>query len=294
MDRVVSASEVKRLKGLGFLKDKRYPNIFNVRVITRNGKITAKEQKIIAEAAEKFGSGEIALTTRLTMEIQGVPYEKSEEIIAFLKEHDLETGGTGALVRPVVSCKGTTCQYGLYDTYELSESIHNRFYKGYRETKLPHKFKIGVGGCPNNCIKPDLNDFGIMGQRFVKPDLEKCRGCNVCQVQVACPVKACEVKEGKLSIDEEKCIRCGRCFKKCPFGVIEQATPGFKVFIGGRWGKKVNQGIPLKKVFFSKEEVEKAIEKTLDVYMKEGKPGERFRETIDRVGFEHIQEQILE
>ena len=36
------------------------------------------------------------------------------------------------------------------------EEIHERFYHGYREVKLPHKFKIAVGGCPNNCVKPDL------------------------------------------------------------------------------------------------------------------------------------------
>jgi sulfite reductase beta subunit-like hemoprotein len=23
---------------------------------------------------------------------------------------------------------------------------------------LLHKFKIALGGCPNNCVKPDLND----------------------------------------------------------------------------------------------------------------------------------------
>ena len=32
--------------------------------------------------------------------------------------------GTGKKVRPVVSCKGTTCQYGLIDTFGLSEKIH--------------------------------------------------------------------------------------------------------------------------------------------------------------------------
>ena len=30
---------------------------------------------------------------------------------------------------------------------------------------LPHKFKISVGGCPNSCIKPSLNDFGVEGNR---------------------------------------------------------------------------------------------------------------------------------
>ena len=100
----------------------------------------------------------------------------------------LETGGTGSKVRPVVSCKGTTCQYGLIDTFALSEEIHERFYHGYREVKLPHKFKIAVGGCPNNCVKPDLNDLGIIGQRVPQIDLEKCRGCKVCQIENNCPI----------------------------------------------------------------------------------------------------------
>ena len=45
----------------------------------------------------------------------------------------------------MVSCKGTTCQYGLIDTFALSEEIHERFYKGFYDVKLPHKFKIAVG-----------------------------------------------------------------------------------------------------------------------------------------------------
>ena len=117
----ISPEEIKRVKGLGCLKDKRYDDIFNIRVLTRNGRITTEEHSAIADAAEKFGNGEITMTTRLSMEIQGVPYGNLEGAIAFLAEHGLTTGGTGSLVRPVVSCKGTTCQYGLIDTFSLSE-----------------------------------------------------------------------------------------------------------------------------------------------------------------------------
>ena len=95
------------------------------------------------------------------MEVQGIPFEKIDEFRAYIEKEGLTTGGTGSKVRPVVSCKGTTCQYGLIDTFALSEEIHERFYEGYRSVKLPHKFKIAVGGCPNNCVKPDLNDIGI-------------------------------------------------------------------------------------------------------------------------------------
>ena len=80
----LSAEEIKRVKGLGCLQDKRYGDVFNVRVITRNGKLTTEEQIKIAEAAEKFGSGEITMTTRLTLEIQGVNYDNLEPLFAFL------------------------------------------------------------------------------------------------------------------------------------------------------------------------------------------------------------------
>ena len=98
-----------------------------------------------------------------------INYENIDKLCAFLKENGLETGGTGPKVRPIVSCKGTTCQYGLIDTFDLSEKIHYRFYKGFRDLVLPHKFKIAVGGCPNNCVKPDLNDIGVIG--YKKPIL---------------------------------------------------------------------------------------------------------------------------
>ena len=73
--------EIKRVKGLGCLQDKRFNDVFNVRVITKNGKITAKDQRIIAEAAERFGSGEVTMTSRLTLEIQGVRYENIDDTI---------------------------------------------------------------------------------------------------------------------------------------------------------------------------------------------------------------------
>ena len=63
---VLPPEEIKRVKGLGCLQDKRYPDVFNVRVITRNGKITSDEHRAVAEAAEKFGSGAVAMTTRFS------------------------------------------------------------------------------------------------------------------------------------------------------------------------------------------------------------------------------------
>lgn len=285
--------EIKRVKGLGCLQDKRYPDRFNVRVITRNGKLTTDEQRAVAEAADRFGSGEVTMTTRLTLEIQCVPYDKLEELIDFLRAAGLQTGGTGSLVRPVVSCKGTTCQYGLLDSFGLSEKLHERFYIGYHNVTLPHKFKIAVGGCPNNCVKPNLNDLGIVGQRVPQFDLTRCRGCNKCQVEAACPIHVARVENGKLAVDPNACNHCGRCKAKCPFGVTEEFVDGYKVYIGGRWGKKVANGRPLDKVFTSEQEVLDLVERAILFYRNEGITGERFADTIERLGFDYVQDKLL-
>ena len=285
--------EIKRVKGLGCLQDKRYSDVFNVRVITRNGKITSAENIAISEAAEKFGSGEVAMTTRQTIEIQGVKHANIEPMIAFLAERGLSTGGTGSLVRPIVSCKATTCQYGLCDGYDLSEKIHERFYVGYRGVTLPHKFKIAVGGCPNNCVKPDLNDICVIGQRVPMADFAKCKGCKVCQVESACPIKIAKVVDGKIQIDPNECNNCGRCKGKCPFGVLEQYQDGYKVMIGGRWGKRVAHGQALTRIFTTKEEVLDVIEKALLFFRDEGISGERFADTVNRLGFDYVNEKLL-
>ena len=291
-ERILTPQQIREVKGLGCLQDKRSTDVFNVRVITRNGKLTTAEHRAIADAADRFGSGEVAMTSRLTMEIQGVNYDNIPGLIAFLEGHGLSTGGTGAKVRPIVSCKGTTCQYGLIDTFDLSQKIHEKFYEGYHQVALPHKFKIAVGGCPNNCVKPELNDLGIIGQRIPTVDPDKCRGCKKCQVEAACPIKIAKVSEGKLVIDPDACNHCGRCRDKCLFDAISY-TDGYKVAIGGRWGKKTATAIPLTRIFTSQEEVLEVVEKAICLYRDEGIQGERFADTISRLGFDYVNQKII-
>lgn len=290
---IPSAEDMARIKGLGFLRDKTTPNCFNCRVITRNGKITAEESIAIAEAAKRFGSGEIAMTTRQTVEIQRIPYENVEPLCAFLASCGLETGGTGPKVRPIVSCKGTTCVFGLIDTYDLSLAIHERFYQGYHDVKLPHKFKIAVGGCPNNCVKPDLNDLGIIGQRVPVIDESKCRGCKVCQVEKACPVGVAKLADGKVTIDPTLCIHCGRCVGKCPFHAVEAEVTGYRITLGGRWGKRSAQGKPLSRIITDRDEVLSVVEKAILLFREQGEPGERFADTVARLGMEKVESELF-
>lgn len=103
--------DIKRVKGLGFLHHKG-TNKFNGRIITRNGRITTGEAEAINRAAKLYGDGYMMFTTRLTVEVSGIDYKDIEAFQAEVGKAGLKTGGTGSKVRPVVACKGTTCQYG--------------------------------------------------------------------------------------------------------------------------------------------------------------------------------------
>ena len=162
MATTLSADEIKSFKGRGWLHNKG-TDTFSARIVTVNGKVSAGQLQAVAEAARKFGTGEVTFTSRQGIEVLGVPTDKMAAFAAALEAVGLSVGGTGPKVRPVTSCKGTVCPRGLIDTFALSQKIHVRFYVGWHDVALPAKFKIGVGGCPNNCIKPNLNDLGVTG-----------------------------------------------------------------------------------------------------------------------------------
>lgn len=287
----VTPTQEKAVKSEGFLRNRGTDN-FSARIITVNGKITAAQQKLIGDAAEKFGRGEVLFTSRMTIEIPGIPYEKIRDFQDYIAKEGLFTGGTGAKVRPVVSCKGTVCIHGTIDSFEISEEIHKRFFLDYNSVKLPHKFKVAVGGCPNNCVKPDLNDLGIVGQMVPNYDKDLCMGCKKCAVEDTCPMGAAKVVDGILEMSDE-CKNCGKCIGKCNFDAIPDGERGYKIFIGGMWGKRPQVAKPLSKIFKSPKEVYDVIEKMLLLYREQGQTRERVAQTVNRIGFENVEAQLL-
>ena len=97
----------------------------------------------------------------------------------------------------------------------------------------------------------------------------------------------------KITRDTNVCNNCGRCVGKCPFGVVDEGTYGYKIYVGGRWGKKISIGKPLSKIFTDLDEALNVIEKTILLYKNQGIKGERFEETIKRIGFENVEKQLF-
>lgn len=287
----VTPEEIARVKGLGFLKNTTNEG-FSARIVTKNGVINTEQCRALADISEKYGIGKVSFTSRLCVEIPGIKLDDVDATMKACEAVGMVTGGTGSRVRPVVACKGTVCHYGNTDTQQFALEIHEEFYKKWYDVKLPHKFKIGVGGCPNNCIKPELNDFAIVGLNIPNYDSDLCSGCKKCSVQAACPMDAIEFVDGVMHINEEKCNDCGRCVGTCAFDAIPDGKKAFRVYIGGRWGKHVRAGSPLPGSY-SKEEVMAIIEKTLLLYREKGITGERLGGMLDRVGVDNFFKEVL-
>lgn len=160
----LTKEQIAAVKGRGFLQN-RGTECFSGRVVSIAGQFTSEALRALADCADRFGSGKVVFTSRLSAEIVGIPYDAIPDAEAYLAERGLFFGGTGAKIRPITACKGTTCIFGVIDTQALAEALHEKFYIGMRDVALPHKFKIGVGGCLHSCMKPSLNDVGIEGAR---------------------------------------------------------------------------------------------------------------------------------
>ena len=287
----ITKEQITAVKGRGFLQN-RGTECFSGRVVAVAGQFSAESLRTLADCAERFAEGRVIFTSRLCAEIPGIPYDRIPEAEAFLAAHNLSFGGTGAKIRPITACKGTTCVYGNIDTHKLAAIIHERFYVGMRDVKLPHKFKIGVGGCPNSCMKPSLNDVGIEGCKVFEFDADKCRGCKTCAVAASCPMKAVSFTEGKAAIDTDRCINCGVCVGKCPFGAVpKEAESGCRIYAGGTWGKNQRMGTRLSRIY-SEDEIPDVIEKILLWYRDNGLEKERLGAAIDRLGADVLEKAL--
>jgi dissimilatory sulfite reductase (desulfoviridin) alpha/beta subunit len=112
------------------------------------------------------GDGNVMISSRLSAEVTGIAAPAIEKIKTAAQKAGLERSLSGPRIRTVTSCMGSYCVKGTFDTLALAREINARYTVGKVSDLLPNRFKICVGGCPNNCMKPSLNDFGIALDRL--------------------------------------------------------------------------------------------------------------------------------
>lgn len=277
------------LKKGGFMKQVQKDH-FALRIRVVGGQVQAEQLKKVYELAETYGRGYVHMTSRQSIEIPFIQLKDIDVVKKELSEAGLQPGACGPRVRTITACQGSNiCTSGLIDTTELAYEFDQKYYA----RELPHKFKLGITGCRNNCLKAEENDLGVKGGLKVTWEENACTFCGLCEV--ICPTKviAVDKKAKTLTFEESGCINCGKCVKACPTDAWG-GQPGFILYFGGLFGNRITVGKQLLPILFEKEDVHKVIEATLSFFNTHGKKSERFANTLDRVGWDLLQKELEE
>ncbi len=275
------------LKAGGFMRQKQ-EDTFSLRLRVVGGTLTVEQLQTIAAVAEKYGQGTVHLTARQGMEIPFIRLEDIENVKRDLAAGGVSPSACGPQVRTVTACQGgQCCPSGCIDALAVATELDRRYFG----RKLPHKFKFGVTGCPNNCLKAEENDMGVKGGMNIKWTAEQCSLCGACVK--SCRRGAIELKDGKIVLNEQKCKHCGRCVKTCPSGAWSGKS-GYSVFFGGTFGNAIHRGAELLPLVEDEETLWRIADAVIEYFAQNARPKERFAQTLERLGWEELTKKVQE
>lgn len=274
-----------------------------LRVRVPGGHLDAKYFTLIQEIAEAYGDGSVHLTARQGFEVPGIDFEHMPEInkkiLPLLTSLDLaidvnENGYPAAGTRNISACIGDrVCPFANDDTTDMAREIEKRVYPN------DFHFKIAVTGCPNDCIKAHMQDFGILCITEPQYDESRCISCEACVTNCKKKVTgALEMTAFNVHRDHEKCIGCGECILKCPTGAWSRSDQKYyRMVIMGRTGKR-NPRIAMPFIKWGTREVMiQIIENTyafVNRYIDTSLPKEHIGYIVDRVGYHQFKKEVME
>jgi dissimilatory sulfite reductase (desulfoviridin) alpha/beta subunit len=285
----MAETDYAALKKGGFMRQVQKDK-FSMRLKVIGGQMGSAQLDKISEVAKKYGQGYVHFTSRQGIEIPFIDLADIEKVKQELASADVSIGVCGPRVRTVTACQGNTvCPSGAIETSDLAKELDQRYFG----LELPHKFKIGITGCKNNCLKAEENDFGIKGGIFPVWEKPACTFCGVCEA--VCPVNVIKVDKEKkdLAFEEKGCVYCGKCVKSCPASAWKGKS-GYVLSFGGMFGNDIKEGLRLLPLIFEKSQVFKAADGIIKFYKTYGKPSERLGKTIARVGADVLKKDLEE
>jgi anaerobic sulfite reductase subunit C len=258
-----------------------------LRVRAVGGEFDSAQLRTIAGVAEKYGRGRLHITTRQGIEIHFVRAADAGPAVRELEAGGVTMGADGPRVRIVMACPGSeTCRWGIIDTKEVARELDRRYFAA----GVPHKFKIAVTGCPNNCAKATENDIGVMGAIVPAWDEAACNDCGACAK--ICPRAAIQKVNEVYGVDTTLCLNCSRCTTSCLQGAWTPVHRGFILWIGGTMGKTPRLGTRIDRLIESDAELFALVERAFTYYREHGRAKERFGHMIDRIGLETVMGEI--
>lgn len=274
------------------------------RVRVPGGKCNAEVLGMVKEIADKYGNGNVHLTTRQGFEIEGISLDDIDKVNEMLQpiienlgtnQVNPNTGYPSSGTRNVSACIGNrVCPFGNYNTAEFARRIEDAIFPNDLH------FKIALTGCANDCIKARMHDFGIIGMTLPQYDPSRCVTCGACVKGCdKLSVKALSKENDKVVRNEEKCVGCGVCVTKCPTRAFTRSKQKYyRLTIMGRTGKRNPRLGEDFMVWVDEDTIIKVILNTykfVEQYIDRNAPGgkEHVGYIIDRVGFTEFKKLSL-
>ncbi len=274
-----------------------------LRIRVPGGHLEAEYLTLIQSVANEYGDGSVHITTRQGFEVPGIDFDKIGEInkkIRPLIESlglDIEVtdyGYPAAGTRNISACIGAeVCPYGNDNTTRIAKRIEKTVYPNN------FHFKIAITGCPNDCIKAHMQDFGIICTTEPQYDVSRCISCEACVTNCTKKVTgALSMNEFNVERDTDKCIGCGECILKCPTGAWTRSETNFyRLVIMGRTGKR-NPRIAMPFMKWATEDVIIQVIKNtydfVDRHIDKTLAKEHIGYIVDRVGYQVFKDEVLE
>ncbi|EQB87508.1 anaerobic sulfite reductase subunit C [Clostridium punense] len=277
-----------------------------IRIRVPGGHLPVKYFDVLKEVAEKYGNGSVHMTTRQGFEITDIDFDKMEEVNKLIQPviegldinqpNAPKTGYAAAGTRNVASCIGNrVCPFANYDTTALAQRIEKAIFPNH------YHVKVAVTGCPNDCIKARMNDFGVLGMTEPQYESHRCISCGACVKNCKKRVTgALRMENFKVERDHEKCLGCGECVNKCPTNAWTRSDKKYyKLVIMGRTGKK-NPRIAEDFIkWIDEDSIIKIILNTykyVDKYIDKDAPNgkEHVGYIVDRTGYQVFKDFVLE
>ena len=155
-----------------------------------------------------------------------------------------------------------------------------------------NKFTVSISGCPNGCTAPESKDFGIWGVSKPKVNHDtKCSDCKKCFH--ICWDSAISFEEpSKPIINDRLCKLCGACIKACPTGTITSEANGYRILVGGTFGRMQTLGKEVVRIG-RRDDIFKTLDATISL-RKEKQEDEHFlAQVVDKVGLDYITSRVF-
>ena len=246
------------------------------------GEVTSEQVRIIADIAEKYGTGLVHFAVRGAPEIPEIKIKSIPEIRKELAGVNLQLLEDN--VENIQSCFGDYCSEGLFNPQALLKRIEKRI----NELKIKDlKITVSAAGCPSSCGIAHLSDIGFHGVMIPVVDTAVCTGCGTCVA--ACKRKTIQVKDKKSVIEMKNCAFCGACRSACSQKAIKEKRKGIAVLLGGRGEPGTRLGTTIAQ-FVSEEEAFEIADNLLKLI---GKIGLDTNQLIEKMGFDDVKKSIL-